>query len=411
MSHKILWYLGFVLSLGGAIFSKSLVGLAIPACAIFVWLAVDDFWLHRKFRLERWLWLFTASALAFVPVSIWVLAVFSRYGSGAVYMLVWTNNFGRFIGSGGEHVEPFYYYLLKLPAQFQPWTFFLPFAIIYHGWRTWRNRDEKSLLLLCWAGFIPYLLLALSAGKRQVYVLPLYPAEALLSGSLVAALLEDKIKLKVPERIIWLDWLVRAFSWIFCAGLLISPLVFAGFAVFGGLGWSSYLTAALLLGCGFWLLWALRRQRQNQAGLAMLAGLALVFVNIDANVYNFLDRKYAYRPLFEYCQTQIDTGKNLYLYLPDERISGGSIFYLGKKIPAVRSGEIETFRKSSGAGNVFFLTEDKNLKSLKNIKVLAVFKIKHIKLYLFSLKPQETLVDCHERIFISVSEVGSLTQV
>jgi len=39
------------------------------------------------------------------------------------------NNFGRFSGSQGDHSEPFYYYLIKMPSLFWPWLPLVPFAV------------------------------------------------------------------------------------------------------------------------------------------------------------------------------------------------------------------------------------------------------------------------------------------
>ena len=94
----------------------------------------------------------------------------------------------------------FYYYLMKLPEQLQPWTILLPFAVIYAWLKFWHEeRGSKTssypyLYMLCWL-IIPYLLLTTSAGKRQVYILPLYAAEALMIGFMIANFLEGKLQL------------------------------------------------------------------------------------------------------------------------------------------------------------------------------------------------------------------------
>ena len=384
-AHQVLWYLGFCLALAGSILSKSLVGLAIPASALFVWLAVDDFWLKHKFSPKRWAWLFSASALAFIPVALWTLAVYFRYGHDGVYTLVWTNNFGRFLGSGGEHVEPIYYYLRKLPEQLQPWTVLLPLAVFFYGWRVWKKRDEKSLLMLCWL-FMPYLLLTLSAGKRQVYVLPLYAAETLMIGSFAACLLKGNIFKILPEEFDWIEWLVKIFSWIFCSGLLIAPIIFAVIALYHNLSWIAYPAQVLLFGCGICAFYFMKKRIPGMTGLAMLAGLAMVYVNIDTTIFNLLDRKHSYRPLFDSCKVQITAGKQLYLHSPRERLSGAAMFYLGKTFPSISTEELKTLRKDLKSENTVFLSEDENILKLKNVSTIAVFKVKHDKLYLFKLQ-------------------------
>jgi 4-amino-4-deoxy-L-arabinose transferase-like glycosyltransferase len=80
-----------------------------------------------------------------------------------------------------EHTAPWYYYLATFPAEFLPWTLFLPQALAAGGGPERHQGRGGMWFTLCWlvaiVGFF-----SLSTGKRDIYVLPAFPAAALLVG-------------------------------------------------------------------------------------------------------------------------------------------------------------------------------------------------------------------------------------
>jgi 4-amino-4-deoxy-L-arabinose transferase-like glycosyltransferase len=81
-----------------------------------------------------------------------------------------------------HHFRPWYYYLTVIPAEFFPWSFLLPTAIVV-GWRRLGGRERQGFLFaLCWM-VVTLAFFSLSPAKRTVYILTLYPAMALLVGA------------------------------------------------------------------------------------------------------------------------------------------------------------------------------------------------------------------------------------
>src|SRR5262249_51312709 len=96
------------------------------------------------------------------------------------------------------HQGPWYQYFADFTTGFLPWSLFIPGAL-WLAWLTWRDAQDHLraaraaagnpdtgtsapfLLPLSWfaAGFVFF---SLSTGKRAAYLLPLYPAAALLVG-------------------------------------------------------------------------------------------------------------------------------------------------------------------------------------------------------------------------------------
>src|SRR5262249_50056594 len=133
--------------------------------------------------------------LAFVKRLHLPLAIpFGLAVAGSWYFLAWLHGGERFflrqivheiigtpLGDAG-HNHNIFYYIPALFAGMAPWSLFFPGLAIYL-YRRRRQLAEKELLYpLAWfaAGFV---VLSLALGKRSVYILPLYPAVALLFGA------------------------------------------------------------------------------------------------------------------------------------------------------------------------------------------------------------------------------------
>jgi 4-amino-4-deoxy-L-arabinose transferase-like glycosyltransferase len=324
-----LWFIFFVLTMGGAILSKGLIGLAIPCSALFFYLAIDDFYIEKKLNLKRWIYLFIGAALSFIPVALWIWALYEKSGYDAVHTAVWTNNFGRFSGEHKQHIEPFYYYFPKLFEQLQPWTVLLPFALWFNIRKVWREKDNKALFMLCWL-IIPYLLLMVSAGKRQVYVLPLYAAEILLIANMLDQIYRNKFKL--PAKWDYVNLITKILVVVFTVALVIGGIVFKVLAPAKG-PWTLYIAPALMLACGVWILYLMRRKDITNICMALLIGLAATYISVDTIGRSRKNHRKSYNNIFKYCEKEIKMGKVLYLYRPIERESGAAVFYLGRNCP------------------------------------------------------------------------------
>jgi len=269
-----LWSGGFVFFLSCAVMTKGLIGLVVPASALLFWLT-SRLVVNREFCVKSWAVLLIGSVLCLVPAGIWVLLLYKKQGWGAVYDVVWLNNFGRFTGEHPGHKAPFYFYLPKFPAQFLPWTILVPLGLVYHYKRI-RKGDSNSLFMLCWL-VPPFVLLSAASGKRPLYLLPLYPAAALFVAAATGSIIEER-RGSTGFRVLRL-----------CQ------------------------TAALLLLVGFLV--------------------------ADTVVLPMRNRKESYEPLFEYYRKIDNGGKEVALYKPSERIRGAAVFYMKKKVPVIRDAE------------------------------------------------------------------------
>ncbi len=158
-----------------ATLTKGPVGLILPLLVALIYLAVRRDW--KRLKEMR---LFTGMVLCLALILAWYVPAI--YKGGQVYLneTLFKHTLDRY-SKGWSHVRPFYYYLYNFPAHFFPWVLFLPGAIGYGFSKEEPEKRVAFLLLFVWFMVI-FLFFTLSKGKRELYLLPLYPAAALIVG-------------------------------------------------------------------------------------------------------------------------------------------------------------------------------------------------------------------------------------
>jgi len=154
-------------------------------------------WLHILFALLAWRLLpgaartplrrsgraWTAfAALALGPVLVWALAATAQEPSLGRQLF-----FGQHIGralEGKAHQGPLWDYLLDMPAELMPWTllFVAAFVRAFRAWRRERAGDPDDAGLMRAASWfaLVFVFFSILPTKRALYLLPIYPAAALL---------------------------------------------------------------------------------------------------------------------------------------------------------------------------------------------------------------------------------------
>jgi 4-amino-4-deoxy-L-arabinose transferase-like glycosyltransferase len=233
------------LALGLAVLTKGPVGFLLPAFTIGAYLL----WERRPGDLRRAfpVW---GLALSLLPALVWLLAADALAPTGFLAGAVGENLFGRFF-AGTSHARPFYYYLWNFPVAFLPWTLAWP-AIWIVGRREIFGSDGDESAQRAWrfllAGIAASLVFfSLSSGKRGLYLVPIFPATALLLADALLVWLAGRAR--VPRVFAAGAWGVIA--------LLLGSGAIAGAAGMGHpIGvpaeWVAQLRAPLLVafGCG-----------------------------------------------------------------------------------------------------------------------------------------------------------------
>ncbi|HYB98298.1 MAG TPA: glycosyltransferase family 39 protein [Candidatus Limnocylindrales bacterium] len=170
-----------------ATLTKGPVGLVLPSMVVlaFLWARRDLAYLRAADARRL--------AAACAAASIWYVAAFVVGGEAFVAKQILKENVLRVLDPDSVdagHVRPFWYYVPLLAAGAAPWTLFAPALAV--SWRRRRSEllEGPMLLPLVWLA-VTVGLFSLAGSKRSVYLLPAYPAIALLVGRAWATLDED----------------------------------------------------------------------------------------------------------------------------------------------------------------------------------------------------------------------------
>ena len=167
-----LWYFTFYFVVGIGTLAKGPLGILLPGLVIAGFLVLRRRWdLVMKFAFHP------GVVLTLLLAAGWYGLAISRAGEGFVDRQLLQENLKRFFGGSG-HSHPIYYYFPYLFSLGLPWSLFLPFLLWDLFTKSSYGSDDR-LFFKTWF-LIMFVFFSLSAGKRPVYLLPLYPPLSLL---------------------------------------------------------------------------------------------------------------------------------------------------------------------------------------------------------------------------------------
>lgn len=254
---------------------KGPVAVVLPALIVVVFLVATRTPLAMRRLRPGW-----PGVAVVLAVAVLHLAMALR-APDYLWTFLFQHNVGRFVGRAlAGHQEPFWYYFWILPVTFLPWTLFAPGAVA-RAVRRSRKGDRLSVFLLAWC-VVPFVFFTLARAKLATYLLPIFPALALLVAAYLAPLLRaaatSGARALRPPLAAW------------TAGMALvaigTPVGIAiAFPGYGARAWPSALLATFpLLG---W--WVLRHGAWHMVpGLVIAAALAtqVVFYRFGAPVVN-----------------------------------------------------------------------------------------------------------------------------
>jgi 4-amino-4-deoxy-L-arabinose transferase-like glycosyltransferase len=108
--------------------------------------------------------------IAGLPVLAWLVPYALRDGGSHLRELVVKHHVQRY-AQGWDHQRPWWHYLWTLPVSTLPWSLLAPFGF--------RERTPLARLAIAWV-LAPLAFFSLSAAKRDLYMLPVFPGLALM---------------------------------------------------------------------------------------------------------------------------------------------------------------------------------------------------------------------------------------
>ena len=180
------WMLAAWAAAALGVLTKGPVALAIPACALIVYsLATRDFGPWRRLHLGKGLVLLLAIAAP------WFVVVSLRNPEFPRFFFI-HEHVDRFLTTELHRPGPWWYFLPMVVVGMLPWTGVL-FARVRAAWRDGAVGDDATgnrafawpRFCLAWAGFV-LVFFSISGSKLPSYILPMFPALALVLGWQIA---------------------------------------------------------------------------------------------------------------------------------------------------------------------------------------------------------------------------------
>jgi 4-amino-4-deoxy-L-arabinose transferase-like glycosyltransferase len=270
------WFVPSGIFTGLAVLAKGPVGVVLPLGVVFLFLL----WTRQLGRLwdRRLGWGVAAFLLVVAPWYAWVgIDTKGEFLKG--FLL--THNFSRYRGTMEGHQGPVVYFLGVLPLGMLLWSSFLVPALAFSFKKLQDEKEDSGALrlLACWIG-VYLVFFSLSSTKLPNYILPIYPAIALLLARYLDGWRRGVIE--APE------WMVRLSLATYG---LIGLAVGAGLLVAGGrLGGAEWLKGRQVPGLEYWAwagllpvlgacaAWLCVRRGRMSAAVTVVAGSAVLFL-------------------------------------------------------------------------------------------------------------------------------------
>jgi 4-amino-4-deoxy-L-arabinose transferase-like glycosyltransferase len=296
---------------GLAVIAKGLVGIVLVGAILFAYLLVT-----RHLTRVRWHEWVTALLLFLAVASIWYLPVTLRHGWYFINDFFIDHHFKRYTEDKFGHPQPFYFYIFISLAGVLPWTFFIiPALERLRRLRPLSNRLD-SLLTLAWLWLtVPLIFFSFSQSKLPGYILPVFPALAIIVGA-------EVYREWAGEKTRWLG----AGRWM-TAGLLVALGI--GFVIYlgretepSGVARPVLIAAPLL--CAILTLAALAKGKRH----ALIAGapgvVGSMVVGAVVLFFPTLSERYTTRALSVYTSRAMMPGERMAFYVMKEY---GPVFY------------------------------------------------------------------------------------
>ena len=223
---------GFYVAMGLATLTKGPVGFLLPMLVSLAYLIAQKDWKGiKEMHMLPGMLLLLGIALS------WYIPAVVKGGPSYLHETLFRRTVGYY-SEGWMHAKPIYFYLSNFPADFLPWTLFLPGAMVYGFSKGCYEKRKEFLFLLTWF-IVIFLFFSLSKTKRDLYLLPLYPAASLMVGKLWGDFTLSQIK---PFRREWISFPLHIFMGLtLIGGVMIFWLVSKNFP--------SYLSYTLPVTC------------------------------------------------------------------------------------------------------------------------------------------------------------------
>ena len=209
-------FYGLYASAALATLTKGLIGFLVTGAIMFLWLLLFNQW-----RRLRPFYLPTGALLFLAIAAPWHVLAAQRNGTWAHFYFI-HEHWERFTTTvGHDRYQPWWYFFPVVLGGLFPWMGFLWPAVrdaLAGGWARRRENAEAWFFVL-WAAFI-FLFFSKSQSKLIPYILPVFPALAVLIGAWLAGVIAADARPRLRTGL----WIFSAASGLLGIGIAYAVL-------------------------------------------------------------------------------------------------------------------------------------------------------------------------------------------
>jgi 4-amino-4-deoxy-L-arabinose transferase-like glycosyltransferase len=345
------WTYGIYVFLALAVLAKGPVGVVLAASGIGLFVLTTRRWDLLKRLLQP------GPVLSGLAVALpWYWLCYRANGWTFIQEFLINHNLARFATDRYQHAQPFWFYIPVVFAGFLPWVFQI-FPPAWRWLRPQRRQAQSELvasLFWVWA-LIPLLLFSFSQSKLPGYVLPMFPALALLAAKQWDRLWSVGSSNEALSKGQRLNLYLQAYS-VLALGLALplverfldQRLLDQGVVVF----LLPMRILLLVIGTGG-ILMVWRRKPFALFGIH-LAGVGLAVLLITERIVPSVDAVESSRQLAGVLQRQGFAGEPIFIYQLSRRVEYGLNFYLNTRTRLIYSESDATY---PAQGDLFLVTD------------------------------------------------------
>jgi 4-amino-4-deoxy-L-arabinose transferase-like glycosyltransferase len=308
------------------------LGVLIPTLVIAGFLTWEG-----QLRTMRRYFPLRGLALSLLPAILWI-AIATALAPEGYFRGAVVDNIGDHFLTGASKPNPWYYFLAFFPLDFLPWSLLLPLVYLV-GRREIFAREAPEeprrawRFLLAWVG-VNFLFFSISTGKRGLYLLPCYPAVALLCGDAAVRTLRA-----LPSLPRWAGRVAGGLALVLGVGAALVAVFPVIPNVDVPLLFAAAMVATLLAGGWLW-------RAAGGGALGQLATLLAVVLALELSVFTLLlpalEPEKSPRPIALAAAQLAPPGEPIGL-VEQRPAVGGLAYYSGRRVKEI--GRAENLRR------------------------------------------------------------------
>lgn len=198
------WLYLFYVLLAVGVAVKGPISIFLVGLTVLILLVME--WNFKKTMIMLWELKPVSGILICLAICVpWLIFEMSRTTENFALDFFWTQNIDRFLGIQTQFSEgkrkTFFYYFPKLFAMALPWSLLVP-VLLWQYRKSWRKLRYETWFLVIWVVAV-FGFLSFSFIKRGDYLLPLFPALAVLLGRYVTLQAGKGVRITWHWKIVW----------------------------------------------------------------------------------------------------------------------------------------------------------------------------------------------------------------